>query len=197
MAGERHGGGASLVNKRELAAALDVHEQTISRLIEAGCPVEQGGATGTPYQFNLDRVRNWVADREARLIAASSAREAQLRARQKVEISDPQSTMPRSMSAKETREWLQAEHIAQRLAVERRQLIPREEVARDYAAVFGVIRQNMLGLAPKLVRSLNLDAPQQHQVEVAVRQTLIELHAQLSDPCLRYRREPGEPSDHQ
>lgn len=174
-----------VVNKRELARVFDVSEPTIGRWLEAGCPVLEGGSNGVAYKFDVDQVRAWRRGEEDKAAAERASRQARIDEHQQTLFGQTQLSRREGLSPSETREWLQAEYYAQKLSAERRELIPREEVQRDYAATLGVIRQRLLGLAPAAARAASLTPEQQHAIDRVVRETLTALHAQIADAQLR------------
>jgi hypothetical protein len=83
------------------------------------------------------------------------------------------------------RETLEAERLAIIVSRQKGELIAREDVRSDYAAVFGVVRQHCLGWAATLGRVANLTAEQQKEAERLVRSMLLAMHGQIKDLDLR------------
>ena len=141
------------VNKRARARLFGVSEPEITTWIEDGCPVVEGGSVA--YKFDVDQVRDWRKKQEEAQAAQCSSREAELRGFQQSLFGDQQLPHREGLAASETKEWLQAEYMAQKLSAERREdgrVVALHLVAWDR---LGAIRQELLGLCPKLARMVS------------------------------------------
>lgn len=166
------------VNKRELAMALGVSEPTIDNwMAKRGLPVVDKGSNGVSYRFDLAACRAWKADQDAAEQRATDQLNGEL-------FPDGQRLAPAG-NLKDIRDTLEAERIAQSISAARRELIPRREVEDDYRAVFGVVRQRLLGLEAGLVRALNLSSANAEEARRQVRVCMRNLAQSIADPTLR------------
>lgn len=171
-----------IVNKRELAGLFRVSIPTIDDWLPKGCPVHKGGSNGVAYEFDFEAVKAW---REA-----EAAREAKAEADRLRRIGDAQSELfggqqlaPQGLP--NIRESLEAERLAIIVSKQKGELVSREDVRNDYAAMLGVIRQHALGWATTLARVASLTPEQQREADRLVRSMLLAMHGQIKDPGLR------------
>jgi phage terminase Nu1 subunit (DNA packaging protein) len=166
------------VNKRELALALGVSEPTVDNWVSRrGMPVVEKGSNGVAWRFDLGACRAWKADQDAAEKRAADQLNGEL-------FPEGQQLAPAGNPA-DVIKLLEAERLAQTINIQRRELIPRAEVENDYRAVFGVVRQALLGLEASIVRALNLDPTQADEVKRQVRGGMRNLAQAIADPALR------------
>ncbi len=173
-----------VVNKAELARIFGVSEPTVSKWLGDGLPFEKGGSNGVPYEFDVDRVKAWRAEREEAERDAAQKREEEISRRQ-AELFGEQRFMPEGMSQDDIGQYL--ENLKQFEIVKklRGESIERELVRREFQAVFNVLRQHVLGWATTLAKTASLTAEQQRAAEQLARRTLDAAWRQISDPDLR------------
>ncbi len=171
-----------IVNKGELARMFRVSPATIEAWIPRGCPVKSGGSHGVPYEFDFHAVKEWRDAEDARDCKAEEERRRQMGVAQS-EMFGGQQLAPQGMG--DMREALEAERLALIVGKQKGELISREDVRNDYAAMFGVARQHMLGWATTLARAAGLTPEQQKEADRLVRQTLKAMHGQIKDQALR------------
>ncbi|MFO1081888.1 MAG: terminase small subunit [Reyranellaceae bacterium] len=175
-----------IVNKGELGRLFRVSLPTIDAWVSRGCPVRSGGSNGVPYEFDFEAVKAWREQEDSREREAEAERRRRIDLAQ-AEMFDGARLAPDGVG--DIREALEAERLALIVGKQKGELVSREDVRADYAAIFGVIRQHMLGWAATLTRSAGLTPDQQKEADRLVRETLVALHGQIKDPDLR-------PKDH-
>lgn len=175
--------GKLLVNKGELARMFRVSLPTVDNWIGDGLPVEKGGSNGVPYEFDFERVKSWREEKERLASEAEAERQRRIAEQQAELFGGGERLAPEGVS--HIKESLEAERLAIIVGQQKGNLIAREDVRADFAAVFGVVRQHMLGWAATLTRSAGLSAEQQKEADRLVRETLIAMHGQIKDPSLR------------
>lgn len=171
------------VNKGELARLFRVSVPTIDRWIQQGCPIIEGGSNGVAYQFDVRAVKAWRGEVEERERQAATERQEQLNAAQAELFGAGEQLAPQGID--NIVEFLNAERLALMVGKQKGELVAREDVRNDYAAMFGVMRQQMLGWAATLARTAGLTPEQQQEAEKLVRTTLVAMHGQIKDPSLR------------
>jgi phage terminase Nu1 subunit (DNA packaging protein) len=72
---------SSLLTRRQLAAALTVHMQTVTKWEQAGLPIAKAGRKGKPSLYREADVRAWLAARELAAKTSGVVDVAQERAR--------------------------------------------------------------------------------------------------------------------
>ncbi|GFZ80815.1 hypothetical protein GCM10011497_06660 [Elstera cyanobacteriorum] len=186
--------GERIVNRSEMARILEVSEPTLDRMMDRGLPVLQRGGNGKPYQFDVEAVIAWARDDAEREEAARSAREADINqlamdlnggATAEIEGVSP------GLSGKARIDAINALLLQDKLAKQRGELVPVEDVRADYQAMFARLRQRLLSLDTLLTRSAGLTPAQAAIVRQDMRALLVELAMQIADPDLR----PVEPEE--
>lgn len=177
-----------VVNKGELARLFRVSTPTVDGWIAKGCPVKAGGSNGVPYEFDVDQVKAWRDQVEAEERQAEEERRQRLGAAQ-AEMFAGDRLAPEGIA--DIREALEAERLAVIVGKQKGELLSREEVRADYAAMFGVVRQHTLGWAATLGRVAGLSGEQQQEAERLVRAMLVSMHGQIKDPGLRPQIDDG------
>lgn len=171
-----------IVNKGELARMLRVSAPTIDTMIAEGCPVSAGGSNGVPYQFDFYQVKTWREERDAKRNLEEQARQQRINAAQS-ELFGGQQLAPQGIG--DIRETLEAERLAIIVSKQKGELIARDDVRNDYAAMFGVVRQHVLGWATSLGRLAGLTPDQQKEADRLARSMLVAMHGQIKDSALR------------
>jgi len=150
-----------LTTRRELAAALGVHMQTITKWEREGLPIAERGSRGRPSRYSLEAVRTWRAAREE--------------AARKVDGPlDP-------IQEKAARDHWQAELARQTHEIRHKTLLPAADVERAWAAEVAAVRAKLLALpttySDRIHRASTLDgvAGVQKTVQAAVYDVLRQL----------------------
>ena len=147
-----------LLNRRELAAALGVNAQTVTKWTAAGAPVAKRGRQGKPYLYEREAIEQWLQAREA---AASNGKAVDL---------------ARERARKERAQALLAEQKYQERAGE---LLEADQVARVWSAQLNAVRMKLLSL-PTRPQFASVAG----QLEAAVRECLVELaEGSLEQEC--------------
>jgi phage terminase Nu1 subunit (DNA packaging protein) len=152
---------ASLLTRRELAALLDVHMQTVTKWEQDGLPIAERGRKGKPSLYREADVRAWLQAREeAAKVPGAPLDVAQERAR---------------------KEHWQALLAEQTHRARERELLPRVEVEKEQGALVAAIRTKLLALpttySDRLGRAFTLDGLPglERAFDDAVRDVLREL----------------------
>jgi phage terminase Nu1 subunit (DNA packaging protein) len=116
-----------LVTRREAAAALGVHMDSVFKWERGGLPVVVRGGRGRPSKYDLEAVRAWLAARDQ---AARKTVEGPL---------DP-------VQERAARDHWQAELAEQTHQIRQKSLLPADEVSRAWAAEIAGVRAKLLAL---------------------------------------------------
>ncbi len=170
----------ALVNKKLLAAALDVSATTIDSWLLQGLPYQTKGTNGAAYQFRLSVAFAWRADREtAEEAERRHSEEAAAQLRMTLAGGSAQDAERARLSPKQQKEVLEVEYQYMRAARERRELIPANEVAETCEKAFVVIRDGFDAFPDELGRELNLTAEQIETVQGITDEVLREAAQEL------------------
>lgn len=167
------------LNKRELAKALDISEPTVDSLLDQGMPVVSRGSNGVAYEFDLEAVKAWRSARD-------DASRVEAERRQNELFGDGVRLAPDG-NLRDIRDRIEVETRATILSAQRRELIPRKEVADDYEAVFGLFRQHLVALDAAAMKAAGLTHVQQQELRRLIRLLMTSLARAIRDAELRPR----------
>lgn len=152
-----------LLTRRDLAAVMQVHMQTITKWEHDGLPIATRGRKGKPSTYREADVRAWLEARELAASKSGMVDVAQERAR---------------------KENAQAKLAEQTYQVRARTLLPAEEVARIWSAEITAVRSVILSSytthADRIHRAATLDGLA--GVEVALKTLAYEILRELAKP---------------
>jgi len=155
--------GVPLITRRELAARLGCHMQTITKHEREGLPIAERGRKGKASRYREVDVRAWLAMREAAATAVGYLDMMQERAR---------------------KERAQAILAEQTFSMRARELLPREEVERIWGAEVAAVRAKLLAwpttLADRVHRAALVEGVD--GVERAVRAAVTDALTELAAP---------------
>jgi phage terminase Nu1 subunit (DNA packaging protein) len=123
----KRGARARLSTRRDVAQALGVHMDSISKWERQGLPIVKRGGRGRPSKYDLEAVRAWLAARDQ---AARKAADGPL---------DP-------VQERAARDHWQAELAEQTHQIRQKTLLPADEVSRAWAAEIAGVRAKLLAL---------------------------------------------------
>lgn len=154
---------STLLTRRELAALLDVHMQTVTKWERAGLPIAKRGRRGKPSRYDETEVRAWLQQRDEAAHKAAALDPFQERAR---------------------KDRAQAILAEQMHAIRARALLPREEVERTWGAEVSAARAKLLAwplmIADRVYRVATLEGIV--GVERVLREAVNEVLRELSAP---------------
>ncbi|MBT9386963.1 terminase small subunit [Pseudooceanicola sp. CBS1P-1] len=147
------------LSRTELARVFDVSENTITDWIGKGMPVLSGGRNGVAYALSLSHCWAWRAHREEAEQSLRARRDAQnarnALAFRNLDIGQEEEA---GLTAKELREWSEAEYHRNRVAEQRGELVRAARVQELIEDLMGVIRTSMGTLPDHLERELGLQS---------------------------------------
>lgn len=134
-----------LLNRVQLARAFSVSENTVSKWIAAGMPVESEGANGVAYEFRLSDCWAWKSGRDAAHRAARD-RSDQIAAQAALafrNLDGDQAEAEGALSAKELRELAEADYHRNRAAELRGELVRSDRVREAFEDIFVATRTSL------------------------------------------------------
>jgi len=152
-----------LLSRKELAATMDVHPQTVVKWTDAGCPVAEPGRPGVAHKYRESDVRAWLQMRE--------------------EAEEKGGTVDLARARAEREHW-QAKLNEQKYKQLQRELLPAEEVEAAWRAEAAAIRAQLLAIpitvADRIHRAAVLEGV--NGVERVLDEVIRKALAELADP---------------
>lgn len=152
-----------LLGRKELAALLGVHAQTVVKWMADGCPVAEPGRAGVAHKYRESEVRAWLQLREDSAERGGTVDLAKARAE---------------------REHWQAKLNEQKYKQLQRELLPAEEVEAAWRAEVTAIRAQLLAIpitvADRIHRAAVLEGVT--GVERVLDEVIRKALAELADP---------------
>lgn len=155
-----------LVNKTQLAEALDVSVPSVTDWLRKGLPVEDAGTNGKAYSFRLSVAWAW---RQKQLASEAAARRAADDSINQLALHLTGGTvnLEPGVSVAEQRGLMQTAMLRDQAARQRRELVPRAEVVELFEALGVSIRSALDALPDRLGRDLGLEGRDLERVETA------------------------------
>lgn len=147
-----------VMNREELAEALATSLNTISAWINSGMPVEQHGGPGKAYELRLSRCwawRQWKKSEEDRHSQEVKAATAAMRL---ALVGGESGDSIEALDPKQRREIIAAQIEHEKLLMQRRQLMRREDVGDLLEQLFTIIRDTMEAAPDRVERAQPIPA---------------------------------------
>ncbi|WP_116134329.1 hypothetical protein [Tropicimonas sp. IMCC34043] len=156
-----------LLNRAQLAVALDVSEVTITNWTRRGLPFESEGTNGKAYQFRLSIAHAWNKERVEGERARDQAAEQAAQQMRLALVGEDGLSIKAGLSRREHREQLELEHAAAVAALDRKELVKRVEVVGAFEEVFAALRDALDALPDRLARELGIGGAEVEVIERA------------------------------
>lgn len=148
----------AVLNRGELARALNKSEPTIDRYIVDGMPCLVEGTNGRAWEFQLSACWAWLkgrerAESEKRSVAESAVQQMRLALIGGNDMADGD----RLLSPRERREAYDAESAFMMAALQRMDLVRRGDVVEAWEEVFKIFREAMTSFPDRLEREVGLN----------------------------------------
>ena len=143
-------------NREDLADVMKVSTPTINDWVRKGMPVSEIGSNGRSYEFVFSQCYAWRMWR-----AEQDARDREEKAKRKSEHSSlflnlEEDEQPATLTAREVREWSEAELVRNKAAEQRKELLAREPVQAVMDTVMVSFRNALLGVPDFLEQEFGL-----------------------------------------
>lgn len=155
----------AVLNRSQLARALNTSENTIDRWMGDGMPVLEAGTNGRSYKFQLSACYAWRQLKDRERAAEDRQAEDAVRQMRLALIGGSGGDEERGLSAKERAAIYEAEVSWLKLARERGEVVPAQEVTDLLDDVFSIIRSALDAMPDRLARDAGLTG---RQVEQAI-----------------------------
>lgn len=165
-----------VVNRAQLARAFSVSENTVTKWITQGMPVQTEGQNGVAYEFRLSHCYAWRAqrDQDARDRRARGDQLAAQAALAFRNLDQDQEEEEGGLSADELRKWSEAEYHRNRVAEQRGALVRAERVQDTLEGLLVAFRTAQTTLPDWCEREFGLTAAQVAKLEARCDQILQE-----------------------
>lgn len=156
------------VTRKELSALLGCHMMTVTKWEQEGLPIASRGGKGRATYYDESRVRAWLQARQDAAANTSSVGVDLVKERAR-------------------KERAQAVLAEQAYSIRMRDLLPRDEVEKGWAAVIGAVRTKLLSLpatlSDQLARAAVIEgvAGVERLLQAAVADALLELAQMKGD----------------
>jgi phage terminase Nu1 subunit (DNA packaging protein) len=177
----------AVLNRGQLARALNVSEPTIDRWIADAMPVLEGGSNGRPYKFQLSACWAWKCgrDQDEQILSAESERAVQQM--RLALIGGSVGDNERVLSPKDRAQLYEEEYRWMQAARARGELIPFQDVVDLFEEVFAVIRDGVVALPDRLQRECHLQGGQCERAVTACDDVLAEAHRRSEDAFVKLK----------
>ncbi len=146
-----------VLNRAQLASALNKSEPTITAWLREGLPFISAGTNGKSYEFQLSDCWRWVQGKEAEAEARrTSADAAVMQMRLALVGGSELDAHEASLSPKARRELYDAEQAFMTTALQRQALVKRPEVVSMLEDVLLTVRDAVTALPDRLEREAGL-----------------------------------------
>lgn len=175
-----------VMNRGQIAHALNVSEPTITSWINDGMPVRSKGGNGQAYEFQPSHCYAWRMHRlhgeqQARAAADGSAAKMRLLFQN---LDDDQAVDEASWTPRQIKEAAEADYHRSRAGELRGELVRRDRVVRLIEGMLTTTRQTVMTLPDYAEQEFGLSARQSEQMQIRCEDLLVELRNELSRAAL-------------
>lgn len=164
-----------------MAKAMGVSTVTLGKWIDQGMPVQKQGGNGQSYELKFSQCFAWRKWKENQDRSAKRSMERRAEQKAMLFLGDDSAAPASTLSAKEIREWSEAELLRNKLAEQKGQLV-RVAPVQDLLDGLMVTLCNGLANAPDyLEQEFSLSPPQVVKAQVYFDNLLAEINKQISD----------------
>ncbi|WP_428924985.1 hypothetical protein [Marinibacterium sp. SX1] len=171
----------SIVNRSQLALALNVSEPTVSKYLAQGLPCAEEGGNGREYAFSLADCYAWRMARDAAALARKREGDQAAAAMNSLFRNLDEDEPTAGMSAKEIAEASDAEWRWQRAAEGRRELVRVSKVRELFEGALVEIRNTMIAIPDFAEMEFGLSPEQVQKIEGRCDAVLELARARLDD----------------
>ncbi|WP_339109258.1 DUF1441 family protein [Thioclava sp. GXIMD4216] len=166
-----------VMNRAQLAVAFNVSENTVTKWVGQGMPVETAGQNGVSYEFQLSHCYAWrrareQQSRESKARGDALAMQASLAFRN---LDEEQEEEEGGLTAKQLREWSEAEYHRNRVAEQRGELVRAAKVSELLEDLIGVVATALGTMPDHLERDLGLGVEEVAKVEARCDQVVMKM----------------------
>ncbi len=156
-----------VMNRAQLAIAFNVSENSVTKWVGQGMPVLTAGQNGVSYEFQLSHCYAWRRTRDEQSRATKATRDAHAMQASLAfrNLDEEQEEEEGGLTAKQLREWSEAEYHRNRVAEQRGDLVRASRVQELLEDLCGITRTSLSTLPDHLERELGLNADEVQRVQ--------------------------------
>ena len=169
----------AVVNLAQLAVAMNVSGNTVSKWITAGLPQLEGGGNGREYQFRLADCYAWRMDRD---VAEQARRAGADRAASQMALlfqNEDEDSPTAGMTPKAIKEMAEADYAFKRAAEQRGELVRADRVRLLFEDVAILVRQGITSVVDYAEKEYALTPEQVEALQRRMDQILIQMRIDL------------------
>lgn len=185
----------AVVNRSQLAVAMNVSENTITKWIAAGMPLQEAGGNGREYSFALSDCYAWRMERDDQLRAQKDAADrsaAQLALAFRNAGDEDEDGAPAQLTARQILEEAEADYKYQRAAEQRGELVRTSRVRDLFEDTLVEFRTAISTLVDFAEMEFSLDPEQVDRLEKRCDNALVQARVNLSNAIGRGAEQPVE-----
>ncbi|MBK4216126.1 terminase small subunit [Paracoccus caeni] len=169
------------MNQEEIARALDVTVNTISKWIRDGMPVAQVGGNGRAYILRLSHCWAWRMAREADTEQRNRHNENQISLLRAEALGVTVGDQAAQLSARERRELAEADMRWSEAQLRRGKLAPVADLIDLLESIGKIVRDGLEGMPDRLERELDLNAVQVAAVDQIAKDILTAIADRIEE----------------
>ncbi|WP_339112276.1 DUF1441 family protein [Thioclava sp. GXIMD2076] len=175
-----------VMNRAQLAIAFNVSENSVSKWVGQGMPVETAGQNGVSYEFRLSQCYAWRMARDEQSRATKASREAHAMQASLAfrNLDEEQEEEEGGLTAKQLREWSEAEYHRNRVAEQRGELVRAARVSELLEDLIGVVATALGTMPDHLERDLGLGVEEVAKVEARCDKVVMKMRERIERSIL-------------
>ena len=183
------GGKDIVVNREDLADALNKSTVMIDKYRKGGMPVLSEGGSGKSYEFQLHDCWAWYHGYKASEITIKSEKQSQLDLLRQALHGDDFDSDVIELTPQQRKQEYEAQQQYAAAAIAQGQLVKSAEMTLLLESVFGVLRQQLLGLPDIMERRVGLSPEQAAVMEQVSKESISSIHQVLRGSNLALLRD--------
>ncbi|MCP4932724.1 MAG: terminase small subunit [bacterium] len=183
-----------IVNRDELASGLDKSHVMIDRYRKGGMPVLSEGGNGRSYEFQLHDCWAWYHGMNAHRTAQKDETQQQMDLLRRALLGTDYDEDMLRLTPKQQAEEYEAQRRYAESALVQGTLVRVSEQVLLLTTVFGILRQQLLGLPDIMERQVGLTPDQAATMDMVAKDTLASIHDKLKNSNLAMLREDPQPA---
>ncbi|MER5173810.1 DUF1441 family protein [Thioclava kandeliae] len=175
-----------VMNRAQLAIAFNVSENSVTKWVGQGMPVLTAGQNGVSYEFQLSHCYAWRMARNEQSRATKASREAHAMQASLAfrNLDEEQEEEEGGLTAKQLREWSEAEYHRNRVAEQRGELVRAARVSELLEDLIGVVATALGTMPDHLERDLGLGVEEVAKVEARCDKVVMKMRERIERSIL-------------
>ncbi|WP_406870085.1 DUF1441 family protein [Thioclava sp. 'Guangxiensis'] len=175
-----------VMNRAQLAIAFNVSENSVTKWVGQGMPVLTAGQNGVSYEFQLSHCYAWRRTRDEQSRATKATRDAHAMQASLAfrNLDEEQEEEEGGLTAKQLREWSEAEYHRNRVAEQRGELVRAAKVSELLEDLIGVVATALGTMPDHLERDLGLGVEEVAKVEARCDKVVMKMRERIERSIL-------------